>query len=287
MNDHDIETLFTKAGHKAYGQWLVANKRPGVRLVKAESTGFSKLGGAPDVPSGFRWPTNANGPMAFLAQFDLGEASKHDRAGLLPKTGRLWFFYDNGASPWGFDPAERNCWKVVFDASGAGVAPANVPEGALGEDSNDDAFPECRVAFEHVMTYPDHESWEGFEGLDENAGASLEEANEELAERLGEGEESERHQLLGHPMPVQGPMELGCQLTSNGIYTGGEDFSPEDERRAEALAPGASDWIMLLQLDSDDDLWMWGDCGRLFFWIRKQDLARRDFSNVWVALQCF
>ena len=31
---------------------------------------------------------------------------------------------------------------------------------------------------------------------------------------------------------------------------------------------------------------MWGDVGKLYFWIRKQDLARRDFSNVWMIMQC-
>jgi uncharacterized protein YwqG len=31
---------------------------------------------------------------------------------------------------------------------------------------------------------------------------------------------------------------------------------------------------------------MWGDCGMLYFWIRRDDLARRDFSGAWVVLQC-
>jgi uncharacterized protein YwqG len=31
---------------------------------------------------------------------------------------------------------------------------------------------------------------------------------------------------------------------------------------------------------------MWGDLGRLYYWIRLQDLARADFSGVWMVLQC-
>lgn len=287
MDDREIKTLFAKAGHEELGAWLVANKRSGVRLIDAAKPGFSKLGGVPDVPNGFRWPTDRNGPMAFLAQFDLGEVSQHDGDGLLPKSGRLWFFYDNGASPWGFDPAERNCWKVVFDASGAGVGPAQVPEGALGEDSEDNVFPERRVGFARVMTYPDLESWEGFGAANDADGEQLEEASERFSESLEEDDAADCHQLLGHASPIQGPMELECQLTSNGIYMGDWSCAPEDEPRAAALAAGAQDWTLLLQLDSDEALWMWGDSGRLYFWIRRQDLARKDFSNVWVVLQCF
>ena len=31
---------------------------------------------------------------------------------------------------------------------------------------------------------------------------------------------------------------------------------------------------------------MFGDCGHLYFWIRKQDLQNRDFDHVWMILQC-
>jgi uncharacterized protein YwqG len=45
--------------------------------------------------------------------------------------------------------------------------------------------------------------------------------------------------------------------------------------------------MLLLQIDSDDAIgWTWGDAGRLYFWIRKQDLAARRFDRVWTILQC-
>jgi len=31
---------------------------------------------------------------------------------------------------------------------------------------------------------------------------------------------------------------------------------------------------------------MWGDLGRLFFWIRRDALAAGDFSGVFLQLQC-
>ena len=31
---------------------------------------------------------------------------------------------------------------------------------------------------------------------------------------------------------------------------------------------------------------MFGDCGRIYFYIRKKDLAERNFDNVQLILQC-
>ena len=55
------------------------------------------------------------------------------------------------------------------------------------------------------------------------------------------------------------------------------------------IEEGAKDWILLLQLttlETGDWQWMWGDCGMLYFYIKKQDLAAKRFENTWYALQC-
>jgi hypothetical protein len=31
---------------------------------------------------------------------------------------------------------------------------------------------------------------------------------------------------------------------------------------------------------------MWGDAGKIFFWIHKDDLSNRRFNNSWLFLQC-
>jgi len=95
-----------------------------------------------------------------------------------------------------------------------------------------------------------------------------------------------QHQVGGFPSPVQGDdMELECQLVSHGLYCG--DNSGYQGARATALEPGASEWRLLLQIDSDEDLGaMWGDLGKLYFWVRESEARRSDFSNVWLVLQC-
>jgi uncharacterized protein YwqG len=52
--------------------------------------------------------------------------------------------------------------------------------------------------------------------------------------------------------------------------------------------PGAHDWILLLQVDSDENLSdnYWGDAGALYYWIKRDDLANGRFANVWFFMQC-
>jgi uncharacterized protein YwqG len=58
--------------------------------------------------------------------------------------------------------------------------------------------------------------------------------------------------------------------------------------RPKSPTAGAADWRLLLQIDTDEDGpgWMWGDVGRIYFWIKKHDLALRRFADVWLILQC-
>ncbi|MDP5139532.1 MAG: YwqG family protein, partial [Spirosomaceae bacterium] len=44
------------------------------------------------------------------------------------------------------------------------------------------------------------------------------------------------------------------------------------------------DWMTLLSLNSVEDM-QWGDAGELFFVIHKSDLAKCDFSNVFVTME--
>ncbi len=81
-------------------------------------------------------------------------------------------------------------------------------------------------------------------------------------------------------------MDLECQLVSNGIYLGDSKYIKDP--KAKELEKGRDEWVMLLQLDSDDQTeMMWGDVGMLYFWIKKSDLASKNFDNCWMILQCY
>jgi uncharacterized protein YwqG len=49
----------------------------------------------------------------------------------------------------------------------------------------------------------------------------------------------------------------------------------------------AAEWRLLLQIDSEQDAGMlWGDVGRIYYWIRARDLAARHLDQAWLILQC-
>src|SRR5438445_742302 len=79
-----------------------------------------RLGGSPDVPPGFVWPTWSGGALGFLGQTDLGVVAAVDAGTCLPPDGLLLFFYDVAAGPSGLSPAHRGSCRVVLVA-----APAN------------------------------------------------------------------------------------------------------------------------------------------------------------------
>ena len=94
-----------------------------------------------------------------------------------------------------------------------------------------------------------------------------------------------KHQLLRHASTVQGDMRLECQLVSDGLYCG--DASGYESPRARELSSGVARWQLLMQIDSDDNVeMMWGDCGRLYFWLTDDALRREAFGEAWMILQC-
>ena len=136
----------------------------------------------------------------------------------------------------------------------------------------------CQVETWPELTLPDQLPGLVYDTPEYNAYRAVQ---EELIGSSG----STHHRLLGHPQVVQNAMELECQLVTNGIYCGSPEGYECDERKT--LEAGAADWRLLLQIDSDDEPgWMWGDVGRIYFWIKQQDLALRCFDNVWLIFQC-
>jgi uncharacterized protein YwqG len=68
----------------------------------------------------------------------------------------------------------------------------------------------------------------------------------------------------------------------------GEARNKEADSAGLRFLSGVDQWLLLLQLDSDDPIdVMWGDGGMLYFWIRRDDLANRRFDKTWMTLQCY
>ena len=197
-------------------------------------------------------------------------------AGPLPKQGQLWFFYAWDQEHWGFDPKDAGSAVVHYEAD------AKLARRALPDDIPEDGrFAACAVTFRPYADIPD--------GSDErNPTYKSDDATEE---RYGDVRNhvasagATSHKLLGYPEPIQDEMESECAAASNGIYMG--DAKGGEDPRFKALDATRYDWHLLIQVDSDEAAhMMWGDSGRLYFWMRDQDLRARRFDKSWMILQC-
>ena len=94
--------------------------------------------------------------------------------------------------------------------------------------------------------------------------------------------------LLGHPEVIQNPMEEECEAVTRGFDMGGVESYPKKYQKE--IKSASKDWILLFQMDtveSDDYELMFGDSGHIYFWIKKDDLANKNFENIWLILQCY
>ena len=249
--------------------------QPAIVLEQAEGRTVCRLGGYPYLPAATDWPDRKGRPLSFIAELDLTALRAVGGPDWLPASGLLHLFFDVEEEPWGFDPADRDGWKVIMTGA-ASPRPMPHPLGL----SRDRGFAPIALAGRAALTYPTTER------LDLPSGVSgtfeFEPVQDFMDADLGDGP---RHQVGGYPSPIQNDgMELEAQLASNGIYVGGPD-GYSDERVA-ALEAGAGDWRLLLQIDSDAAAGiMWGDTGTLYVWVREQDARARDFSRVWIVVQ--
>jgi len=268
------------AGLGAHAKALSALARPSVRLCAeaADDSGIgigrSKLGGCPDLPPAFEWPRYGGLAQSFVAQVDLDELQPHEAAGALPTAGLLSFFYDAEQRVWGFDPAEGGGWMVHHTEDTSDLSrrdpPSDLPDGAL--------FHPARLRPADETTYAPWESIE-IDPLSLTRDERLAYAN------VVEEDEPPVHRLLGYPQALQGDMQLECQLVSHGLYCG--DETGYTDPRAADLAKGAFEWQLLLQVDSDDDAgMMWGDAGRIYYWIHLDALAHGNWQQARLVLQC-
>jgi uncharacterized protein YwqG len=275
-----VRATLADAGLEGVADRILGLARPAVRLSRERARdqrlvpGASKIGGFPDLPPGAEWPTWADRRLPLLAQINLTDLHPFGFCDVLPREGLLQFFYDDEHGTWGFDPKDRGSWCVRFEPSVQGLV----------RTPSDKHFPSCRLTSSAVTTLADWNSHDFQQlGLSRQELLTYFGVLDDLEAR--EPEPGPLHQILGNPAAIQGDMQLESQLVSNGLYCG--NASGYQDPRAKELEPGAADWRLLFQLDSDDEAeMMWGDGGRLYFWITNESLESREFDKSWMVLQC-
>lgn len=255
--------------------------------------GQTKIGGRPDLPKEITWVTETNivettatkylifkskkqktitKSLSFIGQINLSEVSLFDRDNILPKTGFLYFFYSAEQEAWGFDYKDNNKFKVIYwDGDVTELTRTDFPTD-LPKHS---CYDVCSVNIKSEVSLPSYgnEIYSSFTG------------DEEYTFWENVYNDDNINKLLGYSDNIQDEMELECELVTNGIYCG--DSSGYYDSRVKALESNAKDWQLLLQIDSNEEnKMMWGDGGRLYFWIKRDDLVNKRFDKSWFILQC-
>jgi uncharacterized protein YwqG len=256
MRSAQIRQVIEDYELQEHAELILARARPALRLrtrlVENQDLppGKSRMGGDPDLPPATPWPENQDRPIEFLAQIDLAEATRACPLPGLPSTGWLCVFCDFQALHNRTSLDERCWWLTYFDCDVGALRPAAHP-GDPVEQLN-----LCTVDIECEDSVPDVAAiLSGHpDGEDWDICRSL---NESINEAW---DFNPVHRLGGYPVLIQSQ---------------GGSGSP-------------SGWDFLLQIDSDQDVGvMWGDMGRVYFWITPQDLAARRFEAAWGSNQCY
>ena len=240
--------------------------------------GVSKIGGSPDLPQNIDWLKDKAGKtMSLIAQINLAEITDYDIEHKLPKQGILYFFYDAETQPWGFDPQDKGRFKVLFlKDQDLDLERKQIPADL---DQKMAYFKTAKLSFETILNLPDLSS----SVMDYTFENQQEE--EHYFNWIDDNEQGLINKLLGHSNNMQDGMELECALMSNGIYC--EDSKGYSQENIKKFSNEAEKWTLLLQIDSNENLgMMWGDAGRLYFWIKEEDLKNENFDQVWCVLQC-
>ena len=228
--------------------------------------GQSKIGGVPDLPKHWNWPTFDDQPLAFLAQVNLSEIPNNIERESLPQTGILYFFSVFG---WQQDDGdlhpdlewnrsgEAGFSQVLFlSDTHSSLKRHEKPSGIrtfnaaaveyLATLSLPRASAYCRDPFATALGWTEQE----YERLDDFY-FDFEHINDKALGYPGE------HQLLGYAGAIQSAVtqpntRLLFQIASDYYNTGME----------------------------------WGDGGTIYFVIRQGDLERQDFSTITSDFQC-
>jgi len=291
MNCPDIRTAITALAKNA-----IRMKNGG----NAESPLSSRIGGNPAVPANFKWPyyngetwdgKGANRPLSFLCQINLSECAPFDTDMLLPDHGILSVFYELASLKWGYDPEDKGCVRVYWFENTDALAQRAAPMGTVDLNGEEVKIPVFPITFSSEVNLPSITEYIASSGLEF---PEVYDAYEKLAPSLGislDEDPSRITKLLGYADLIQNDILSEAELVTRGYYLGDGEYRNKmtDEEYADAMAH-RGDWVLLCQIGTiggypDFEL-MWGDMGCIYIMIKKEDLAARNFDNVWLVLHC-
>jgi uncharacterized protein YwqG len=244
------------------------------------------LGGLPLLPDEVEWPQwKDRGPLYFVAALDCSQVPAADLDLPLPASGQLLFFYFDGLgdSAVSYSDADSvvNGMRVLYVPEDAQIAERAAPQGMT-------PFPRLLLTGEVIASAPgnEHPALIAAFGGPHDPDDPLDFCDYPTIDPEGAGfwealeadhsAHAPHHQIGGYAAPVQGAVELEGAHALYGIEQAGGAGAPDEAEIREL----ASQLVLLAQIDNDSRSGMaWGDAGRLYWMIRREDLAAGRFEK--------
>lgn len=236
--------------------------------------GNHRFGGLPDLPLNVPYPRFGENWSAqkkdyvyeFIGQINCGDIAQVQS--YLPRKGMLFFFLETLHN---VDGGQSNPGLVIYVEDSESLASGS----RFAFDSEDyfemvdDAYQGFKVSAKKMNSVPSFYASYTNKHLFLGEAAMLAE-DDELLEEL--------YDVFEDPINKKNH----CDYAMNAY---GFSQHEHPELQAALVKKGRpQDWITLLKVTSSGDM-QWNDAGELFFVIHKSDLAKKDFSNVFVTLE--
>jgi uncharacterized protein YwqG len=239
----------------------------GIEAVPVESMKLeqSKLGHYPKIPVDFEYPKGTDGKYLYpLAQINFKDVPPLPG---YPGSGLLQFYISVDDDVWGIDfddsRSQKNFRVLYFE------------EHEVENHETDFSFLQETIASDnspvhkpHSLSFSIKEEYIGVGDVryENNAGKIVSRISDKYPDIKEDLEDS-----------------LYDEFNPGGHKIGGYAyFTQSDPREYDDVL---KDYIVLLQIDSDDEI-MWGDSGVANFFIHPDDLTKKDFSKVLYNWDC-
>lgn len=290
-NRNKLIRIIKECVNEPFTQIVINEITASIRIVsnlsKAIKIGQSKFGGIPDLPIGMDWIKNdfTQKAYSFLCQINLKEISKYEEANKLPKEGLLSFFFDLDSTddgkviyihpqnklykpnvPTKFEPIKQSFFKRIFSKN---------PKSKLLKEAA------CNFSLDYSHPSANSLRIEKNKKIFDINLSALDAFQDDFFEKKYDKNDSEdiaNHKLLGLYEGIQDEYQ---ELILSDIFDNPAELTIEQINRG-------LEWTLLFQMDSDQDLqFNYLDSGRVYFFIKHEDLENQDFNRVKVISDCY
>jgi len=284
LNDTNLAVQTTPKATKSSNQQLIDTtdyarlfqslQKNAICATFVDTPSFNKIGGTPDLPKDFEWPTYLSNqdnmlaltqkvrPLSFLMQINLADVKQFDKDNLLPNDGVLSVFYDNLSMPLGDNKHSQSGLRVFYFDKNTPLHPYYFDYPSEEWESDGEFYiaeqfleftsqtqlpicEECELL--HHTQYPNY--------------------YQEYDEESYPQDPAQTH-LLGYAQTIQGECLSKCASFLNKDA----DFS---------------EYILLFQITSSyktDTSFNLCDDGHLYVYIHKKDLEAMNFDKIAYAI---